>query len=441
MIFVLQNGIFVKDWLPCYDYSMKSESLLESLKARGLIYQISNEKKLKELLGSNRPITFYWGTDVTAKSFHLGHLVSFNLIRFLQKAGLKPIILLGGGTTLIGDPSGREKSRPILSEEEIQKNTAALKGQLSRFVEFDQSDKLQNSATIVNNIEWLGGIDLMRGYLREFAPYFSVNEMISWETWKNRLKSNEGISLMEFVYNTLQAIDFYQLYQKYNCLMQIGGSDQWLNLLSGVELIRKKSGTEALAVSTPLLIGSEGRKMGKTGEGKTVWLDENLFSPYEMYQYLRNRSDKEVETMLKLLTPLELSEISEIMKQNPVARLERLAFEITALVHGVEKAKQAERDSKAAFGGQAQKASAIPTIEVNQEAFKNDEVNLIDLLVENKILASRSEVRRLIEGGGVRLNQKTVSLESTNLAESDFTDNQAVLGIGKKKIVRVFLVN
>jgi len=415
-----------------------SKDLLEQLQKRGLIYQVSNEKKLGELLESDRPITFYWGTDVTAKSFHLGHLVSFNLIRFLQKAGLKPIILLGGGTTLIGDPSGREKSRPILSEQEVKENTKSLKNQLSRFIEFGEGS---NKSTTVNNIEWLGKIDLMRGYLREFAPFFNVNEMISWETWKNRLKNNEGISLMEFVYNTLQAIDFWFLNKNYGCVMQMGGSDQWLNLLSGVELLRKKSAIEAVAVSTPLLLDQASRKMGKTGEGKTVWLDENLFSPYEMYQYLRNRSDDEVETMLKLLTPLELLEISEIMKQNPVARLERLAFEITALVHGVEKARQAESDSKAAFGGQAQKAALIPAIEVNQEALKNGKANLMDLLADGKIILSKSEVRRLIEGGGIRLNQKTINLESADIKESDFRDNQAILEIGKRKVVKILLVS
>lgn len=416
---------------------MKLGNLLGQLKERGLIYQVSNPQKLQELLQKGT-VAFYWGTDVTAKSFHLGHLVSFNLIRFFQKAGLKPIILLGGGTTLIGDPSGREKSRPILSEQEIEENTKSLKNQLSRFIEFGEGG---NKATIVNNIEWLGKIDLMRGYLREFAPFFNVNEMISWETWKNRLKNKEGITLMEFVYNTLQGIDFYFLNKNYGCVIQMGGSDQWLNLLSGVELLRKKSAIEAVAVSTLLLLDSHDRKMGKTGEGKTAWLDENLFSAYEMYQYLRNRSDDEVETMLKLLTPLELSEIAKIMKQNPVARLERLAFEITALVHGADKAKQAGIDSKAAFSGEAQKAEAIPTIEVKQETFKDSKVSLIDLLADNKIVSSKSETRRLIEGGGIRLNQKPVSLESTDLTESDFKDNQAIVEIGKRKIVKILLVS
>ena len=432
--FSFKNGL---DLLLCYGMLRFP---LEQLQQRGLIYQVSNPQKLSELLGGS-PIAFYWGTDVTAKSFHLGHLVSFNLIRFLQKAGLKPIILLGGGTTLIGDPSGREKSRPILAEQEIVENTKSLKEQLSRFVRFDQSDKFIQPATIVNNSDWLGKLDLMRGYLREFAPFFNVNEMISWETWKNRLKNNEGISLMEFVYNTLQAIDFYFLNQNYGCVMQMGGSDQWLNLLSGVELLRKKSAVEVVAVSTPLLLDSQARKMGKTGEGKTAWLDENLFSSYEMYQYLRNRLDDEVETMLKLLTPLELSEISEIMKQNPVVCLERLAFEITALVHGVEKATQAESDSKAAFGGQPKKATLIPTIKVNQETFRNGKVNLIDLLVENKVVPSKSEVRRLIESSGIRLNQKTANLESVDIRESNFKDDQAIIEIGKRKVVKILLVS
>lgn len=420
---------------------MPDNFFLNQLKLRGLIYQTSDQDKLQELLTSNQPITFYWGTDVTAKSFHLGHLVSFNLIRSLQKMGHKPIILLGGGTTLIGDPSGREKSRPILSEEEIQKNTAALKNQLARFVQFDQLDKSVKTATIVNNIEWLGKIDLMRGYLREFAPFFNVNEMISWETWKNRLKNNEGISLMEFVYNTLQAIDFYFLNQNYGCVMQVGGSDQWLNLLSGVDLIRKKSNVEALAVSTPLLLDREGRKMGKTGEGKTVWLDEKLFSPYEMYQYLRNRSDEEVETMLKLLTPLELSEIVEIMKQGPVARLERLAFEITALVHGVEKAQKAQDDSRSAFGGKISQSESSPTVEIKKKDLGSEKTSLTSLLTDSRLISSKSEVRRLIEAGGIRLNNQKVESADFVLQESNLKDGLAILEIGKRKVVKVILVS
>lgn len=422
---------------------MKEDNLFNQLKERGLVYQTSNWKKLEELINHSR-IVFYWGTDATGKSLHIGHLVSINIIRSLQQAGHKPIILIGGGTTLIGDPSGREKSRPILSEKEVQENSDALRKQLSKFIAFDESGQFNqsnNKAMMVNNIDWLGDIGLMRDYLREFAPYFNVNEMISWETWKNRLKNNEGISLMEFVYNTLQGIDFYYLNKNYDCVLQIGGSDQWVNILSGVELLRKKEGTEVVAASTPLLTDLEGRKMGKTGEGKTAWLDENLFSPYEMYQYLRNRSDNEVEIMLKLLTPLELSEVAKIMDQEPVVRLERLAFEVTALVHGVEKARQAQSDSKAAFGGQAQDAALIPTIKVNQKTLKNGKVSLIDLLAANKIVLSKSEARRLIEGGGIRLNKKIVNLESVDLVESGFKDDQAVLEIGKKKIVKISLTS
>ena len=373
----------------------------EELKARGLIAQVTDEDEIKEMV-NNGKATFYIGFDPTADSLHVGHFMALCLMKRLQMAGNRPIALLGGGTGMIGDPSGRTDMRQMLTKETIQHNIDCFKKQMERFIDFSDG-----KALMVNNAEWLMNLNYVE-LLREVGAHFSVNRMLTAECYKQRME--RGLSFLEFNYMIMQSYDFYMLYQKYGCNMQFGGDDQWSNMLGGTELIRRKLGKDAYAMTITLLLNSEGKKMGKTQSG-AVWLDPNKTSPFDFYQYWRNVDDADVIKCMKLLTFLPLEEIQEMEKwegsQLNKAK-EILAFQLTELVHGTEEAKKAEAGAKALFAGGADTAH-MPTTELAAEDFDEEgNIDLISLLVKSALVTTRSEGRRAIEQGGVSVDGEKV---------------------------------
>lgn len=372
--------------------------IYEELQARGLIAQVTDASEIRELLNSGGA-KFYIGFDPTADSLHVGHFMALCLMKRLQLAGNKPVILLGGGTGYIGDPSGRNDLRTMMTPETIQHNCDCFVKQMSRFIEFGE-----DKAIVVNNADWLLSLNYVN-LLREVGTCFTVNNMLRAECYKQRME--KGLSFLEFNYMIMQAYDFYHLNEEYGCNMQFGGDDQWSNMLAGTELIRKKTGKDAYAMTITLLLNSEGKKMGKTAKG-AVWLDENKTTPYEFYQYWRNIEDGSVDKCLKMLTFLPLEEIEELIKFKD-ERINRakevLAYELTKLVHGEEKAKLAEEQARAAFGGQGN----LPEIDL---AIENP--TIIPVLVACGICKSNGEARRLIEQGGVSINDsKVVDINAT----------------------------
>ena len=373
----------------------------EELKARGLIAQVTDEDEIKEMV-NNGKATFYIGFDPTADSLHVGHFMALCLMKRLQMAGNRPIALLGGGTGMIGDPSGRTDMRQMLTKETIQHNIDCFKKQMERFIDFSDG-----KALMVNNAEWLMNLNYVE-LLREVGAHFSVNRMLTAECYKQRME--RGLSFLEFNYMIMQSYDFYMLYQKYGCNMQFGGDDQWSNMLGGTELIRRKLGKDAYAMTITLLLNSEGKKMGKTQSG-AVWLDPNKTSPFDFYQYWRNVDDADVIKCMKLLTFLPLEEIQEMEKwegsQLNKAK-EILAFQLTELVHGTEEAKKAEAGAKALFAGGAD-TEHMPTTELAAEDFDEEgNIDLISLLVKSALVTTRSEGRRAIEQGGVSVDGEKV---------------------------------
>ena len=400
------------------------------LKSRGYVYQTSNDDGVRKLL--SKPVTIYQGFDPSADSFHAGHIVSLTAFCHLLSAGHKVIFLLGGGTGLIGDPTGKMKSRPLLSESEVKSNLESLEKQAKKL--------LGSEANILflNNADWLTKASLFE-YLRNITPYISVNQLLTHETYQTRLAKNLNLSLLEFLYSSLQAWDFLYLFEKYNCRLQIGGQDQWRNILDGVELVRKIKRTEVFALTFPLLTVG-GRKMGKSERG-TVWLDPQKTSPFEFYQYWVNTPDDELERDLKLFTLLSLSEIERIMKNHPKEIQHRLAFEVTKFIHGEEAARQAQEDSKKLFGQQPAAAQKVPTITLARSGLAGEKgQTLVEVLVKSKLVSSKSGARRLIEQGGVRLNRKKITDPEAQISENDF-DSQGVatLQVGKRKIVKLTL--
>ena len=403
----------------------------EELKARGLIAQVTDEDEIKDMV-NNGKATFYIGFDPTADSLHVGHFMALCLMKRLQMAGNKPIALLGGGTGMIGDPSGRTDMRQMMTKETIQHNIDCFKKQMERFIDFSD-----DKALMVNNADWLMGLNYVE-LLREVGPHFSVNRMLTAECYKQRME--RGLSFLEFNYMIMQSYDFYMLYQKYGCNMQFGGDDQWSNMLGGTELIRRKLGKDAYAMTITLLLNSEGKKMGKTQSG-AVWLDPNKTSPFDFYQYWRNVDDADVIKCMKLLTFLPLEEIEEMEKwegsQLNKAK-EILAFHLTELVHGTEEAKKAEAGAKALFAGGAD-TEHMPTTELLAEDFDEEgNIDLISLLVKSALVATRSEGRRAIEQGGVSVDGEKVMDIKHVLSKAALTGDGVVLKRGKKKFNKVF---
>ena len=401
----------------------------EELVARGLIAQVTDEEEIKELV-NNGKATFYIGFDPTADSLHVGHFMALCLMKRLQMAGNKPIALIGGGTAMIGDPSGRTDMRQMMTKETIQHNVDCFKKQMSRFIDFSE-----DKAILVNNADWLMGLNYVE-VLRDVGPHFSVNRMLTAECYKQRME--KGLSFLEFNYMIMQSYDFYMLYQKYGCNMQFGGDDQWSNMLGGTELIRRKLGEDAYAMTINLLLNSEGKKMGKTQSG-AVWLDPNKTSPFEFYQYWRNVSDQDVLKCLRMLTFLPLEKIDEMEKWEGSQLNEAkdiLAYELTSLVHGEEEAVSARDASKALFSTGS--AANMPTETISTEIFNEDQIDILQLLISANLATSRNEARRAVEQGGVSVNGEKVTDSHTSYTKEDFAE-EFILKKGKKKFCKVEL--
>ena len=374
--------------------------IYEELQARGLIAQVTDEEEIRELVNNGKAV-FYIGFDPTADSLHVGHFMALCLMKRLQEAGNKPIALIGGGTGYIGDPSGRTDMRSMMTPEQIQHNCDCFKKQMSKFIDFSEG-----KALMVNNADWLLDLNYIE-LLREVGPHFSVNRMLTAECYKQRME--KGLSFLEFNYMIMQAYDFYALFQKYGCNLQFGGDDQWSNMLAGTELIRRKLGKDAHAMTITLLLNSEGKKMGKTAKG-AVWLDPNKTSPFEFYQYWRNVEDADVMKCIRMLTFLPLEEIDAMADwkdaQLNVAK-EILAYELTKLVHGEEEAEKAKAAAKALFVGGGDDAN-MPTTQITEEQLTDGQIGILNLMVACKLASSNKEARRLIEQGGVFVNDEKV---------------------------------
>ena len=401
----------------------------EELKARGLIAQVTDEDEIKEMV-NNGKATFYIGFDPTADSLHVGHFMALCLMKRLQMAGNRPIALLGGGTGMIGDPSGRTDMRQMLTKETIQHNIDCFKQQMSRFIDFSDG-----KALMVNNADWLMNLNYVE-LLREVGAHFSVNRMLTAECYKQRME--RGLSFLEFNYMIMQSYDFYMLYQKYGCNMQFGGNDQWSNMLGGTELIRRKLGKDAYAMTITLLLNSEGKKMGKTQSG-AVWLDPNKTSPFDFYQYWRNVDDADVIKCMRLLTFLPLEEIDEMAKWEGSElnkAKEILAYQLTELVHGEEEAKKAQEGARALFSGAD--TSHMPTTELAEEDFDEEgKIDLITLLVKAELVPSRSEGRRAIQQGGVSIDGDKITDIYHTVEKDAFAGDGIVLKRGKKKFKKI----
>lgn len=404
-------------------------TVYEELVARGLIAQVTDEEEIKELI-NNGKATFYIGFDPTADSLHVGHFMALCLMKRLQMAGNKPVVLIGGGTAMIGDPSGRSDMRQMMTTETIAHNVECFKKQMSRFIDFSE-----DKAILVNNADWLMDLNYVE-VLRDIGPHFSVNRMLTAECYKQRME--RGLSFLEFNYMIMQSYDFYMLYQKYGCNMQFGGDDQWSNMLGGTELIRRKLGKDAYAMTINLLLNSEGKKMGKTQSG-AVWLDPNKTSPFDFYQYWRNVSDQDVRKCLRMLTFLPLEQIDamdawEGSQLNEAKDI--LAYELTKLVHGEEEAVKAKEASKALFSTGS--AANMPTEIITMDVFTDGTVDILQLLISANLATSRNEARRAVEQGGVSVNGEKVTDTHMTYGKDDFAE-EFILKKGKKKFCKVEL--
>ena len=403
-------------------------NVLDELLDRGYIKQFTHEAETRELLEKEK-ITFYIGFDPTADSLHVGHFIALMFMAHMQRAGHRPIALLGGGTAMVGDPSGKTDMRKMLTKEQIQHNVDSIKKQMERFIDFSD-----DKAILVNNGEWLLNLNYV-DFLRDVGTHFSVNRMLSAECFKQRLE--KGLSFLEFNYMLMQGYDFYVLNQKYGCKMQLGGDDQWSNMIAGVELVRRKAQGEAFAMTCTLLTNSQGQKMGKT-VGGALWLDAEKTSPFDFYQYWRNVDDADVEKCLALLTFLPMDEVRRLgslegAQINEAKKV--LAYEVTKLVHGEEEAKKAQDAANALFSGGAV-MSNVPTVTVSRDVLGT---SLLDVLANNKIVPSKSEGRRLIQQGGLSINGEKVVEVSRALTEEDFKDGSALIKRGKKNYNKIEL--
>ena len=398
--------------------------IYEELQARGLVKQVTNEPEIREMVNAGKA-KFYIGFDCTADSLTAGHFMALTLMKRLQMAGNQPVALIGGGTTMIGDPSGRTDMRKMLTKEDIDHNAECFKRQMERFIEFGPG-----KAIMVNNADWLLNLNYIE-LLREVGACFSVNNMLRAECYKQRME--KGLSFFEFNYMIMQSYDFYYLFQHYNCNMQFGGDDQWSNMLGGTELIRRKLGKDAHAMTITLLTDSQGKKMGKTA-GNAVWLDPNKTSPFEFYQYWRNVDDADVMKCIRMLTFLPLEQIDEMDKwegsQLNKAK-EILAYELTKLVHGEDEANKAQDAARALFGGGADSAD-MPSTSLSADDFADGKISVIDILVKAGLAKSKSEARRLIEQGGVSVNDEKVKSLDFSLSADEIAVNPAIIKKGKK---------
>ena len=405
--------------------------IYDELVARGLIAQVTDEDEIKDLVNNGKAV-FYIGFDPTADSLHVGHFMALCLMKRLQMAGNRPIALIGGGTAMIGDPSGRTDMRQVMTKETIQHNCECFKKQMERFIEFGEG-----KAQMVNNADWLLDLNYV-DVLREVGACFSVNNMLRAECYKQRME--KGLSFLEFNYMIMQSYDFYHLYQNYGCNMQFGGDDQWSNMLGGTELIRKKLGKDAFAMTITLLLNSEGKKMGKTAKG-AVWLDPNKTSPYDFYQYWRNVDDGDVLKCIRMLTFLPLEEIdkmdswegSELNKAKEI-----LAFELTKLVHGEEEATKAQETAKSLFGAKVN-VDTMPTFELSADDFVDDAIAVNEVLVKAGIAKSKGEGRRLIEQGGVSVDDVKPDSPVATIVKSEFDKGYVVVKKGKKIFIKVVI--
>lgn len=405
--------------------------IYDELKARGLLAQVTNEEEISKMVNEGKAV-FYIGFDPTADSLHVGHFMALCLMKRLQMAGNKPIALIGGGTAMVGDPSGRTDMRNMMTPETIQHNCDCFKKQMSRFIEFGE-----DKALMVNNADWLTTQNYIE-FLREVGPHFSVNRMLSAECYKQRME--KGLSFLEFNYMIMQSFDFYVLFQKYGCNMQFGGDDQWSNMLGGTELIRRKLGKDAHAMTITLLLNSEGNKMGKTQSG-AVWLDPNKTSPFDFYQYWRNVDDADVIKCLKMLTFLPLEEIdkmeewqgSELNKAKEI-----LAFELTNLVHGEEEAAKAQETAKALFVSGGNTAN-MPTTTLKAEDFTDGMIGILDLLMKTGLTPSKKEARRVVEQGGISMADTKVTDVYLQIAVTEFQEKEIIIKKGKKIFHKVIL--
>ena len=403
--------------------------IYEELKARGLIAQVTDEEQIRDLV-NNGKATFYIGFDCTADSLHVGHFMALCLMKRLQMAGNKPIALIGGGTTMIGDPSGRNDMRKMLTKADIDHNAECFKRQMERFIDFGEG-----KAMMLNNADWLMKLNYIE-LLREVGACFSVNNMRRAKCYEQRME--KGLSFLEFNYMIMQSYDFYHMFQEYGCNMQFGGDDQWSNMLGGTELIRRKLGKDAQAMTITLLLNSEGKKMGKTASG-AVWLDPNKTTPYDFYQYWRNVGDQDVLKCIRMLTFLPLEQIDEMDKWEG-SQLNRakeiLAYELTALVHGEEEAKKAEESAKALFGAGGNNAN-MPTSTLTDADFENGNINVLSMLVATGLCPSRGEARRLVQQGGVTIDDVKVASIDESLARERFEGEGIIVRKGKKVFHRV----
>ncbi|MDE7013393.1 MAG: tyrosine--tRNA ligase [Kineothrix sp.] len=403
-------------------------TVFDELKARGLLAQLTDEEEIKELINQGKA-TFYIGFDPTADSLHVGHFMALCLMKRLQMAGNKPIALIGGGTAMIGDPSGRSDMRTMMTQETIQHNCDCFKEQMSKFIDFSEG-----KAMMVNNADWLLDLNYI-DVLREVGAHFSVNRMLTAECYKQRME--KGLSFLEFNYMIMQSYDFYVLYQKYGCNMQFGGDDQWSNMLGGTELIRRKLGKDAYAMTITLLLNSEGKKMGKTQKG-AVWLDPNKTSPFEFFQYWRNVADADVLKCIRMLTFLPLEQINEMdnwegSELNKAKEI--LAFELTKLVHGEEEAQKALEGAKALFS--SGNAAEMPTVLLADENFVDGKADILTLLTASGLVSSRSEGRRAVEQGGVSVNGEKVTDIKAMFEKEQLSGDGIVLKRGKKNFKKV----
>ena len=405
-------------------------NVYDTLRERGLIAQVTHEKEIRELL-ENEKVTFYIGFDPTADSLHIGHFLQMVVMRHMQLAGHRPIALVGGGTGMVGDPSGRTVMRKMMTPETIQHNCDCFKKQLSSVIDFSEG-----KAIMVNNADWLLKLNYIE-FLRDIGVCFSVNEMLRAECFKTRLE--KGLSFIEFNYMLMQSYDFLQLYKKYNCKIELGGDDQWSNILGGLDLVRRKEQAQVYGMTFTLLTNSEGKKMGKTAKG-ALWLDPEKVSPYEFYQYWRNVSDADVCRFLKLVTFVPMEEIREYKKlegKELNEAKERLGFEVTKLVHGEEEARKAQEAARAVFSAGGVSAD-MPTKEINGADF-GDEINILDLLASVEFIPSKAEGKRLIKQGGLTVNDKKVTSFEDSVAKADFGDDGIIARRGKKAYLKIIL--
>lgn len=397
--------------------------ILDVLKDRGYIDQITHEEELRELL-TKESVTFYIGFDATADSLTLGHFLTVMAMMHMQRAGHRPIALLGGGTTMIGDPSGRTEMRKLLTREFIDHNAECFKNQLSKFIDFGEG-----KARFVNNADWLLDLNYLE-FMRDIGTHFTINRMLSFDAYKNRLE--DGLTFFEFGYMPLQSYDFLHLYREYNCRLQLGGSDQWSNMIGGFELVRKVEEAKVYSMTFKLLTTAAGIKMGKTAQG-TIWLDPEKTSPFEIYQYLRNVDDRDVIKFMKLLTFVDLEEIAEYAKlegQDINKAKERLAYEVTKTIHGLEEADKAQEAARALFSGEV--AEDIPYTEMPREKFEEEGLGILSLMTELGLTKSNGEARNLIKQGGVAINEKTVDDFRKNITLDDFEDDKLLIKKGRK---------